>query len=115
MANGEVRQRVASNLRLIASVTGVKQVSIATACGVTKGAVSNWMKGTNSIDIELIPTIADVLGVPVDLLLGKEVDAKVVLLIKVFRSLAPDAQDRVLAFADFELKSGGSDQAAGGA
>lgn len=103
MTISDVRQRIANNMRTIAKAKMIRQVAIADACGVSKGAVSNWFKGTNSIDVDYIPTIAQVLGVSVDVLLGREIDAETASLLSVFEKLDKPARDRVVAFASFEL------------
>lgn len=99
--SNEVRNRIASNLRTIAKARGVAQVSIAKACGVSKGAVSNWFKGLNSIDLEYIPTIASMLGVSVDVLLGSEVDADTAALLGLLSSMDSESRNKVLSFAMF--------------
>ena len=105
MTISEVRQRIATNMRTIAKAKGIRQVAIAEACGVSKGAVSNWFKGTNSIDVDFIPIIAGVLGVSIDVLLGREIDADTASLLAIFEKLDKPARDRVISFASFELSS----------
>lgn len=109
MTTSEARQRIAGNLRTIAKAKRIKQVTIANACKVSKGAVSNWFKGTNSIDIDYIPTIANTLGVSVDVLLGNAIDADTASLLSVFSKLDKEARERVISFATFELENRGTD------
>ena len=62
-ALGEIRKVIGENIKKICSLKGIRQVDIAEHMGVSQGSVSNWIKGTNSIDIENLAELCVFLGV----------------------------------------------------
>ena len=66
-----VKEGIRRNLVEMLALSGKRNVDLAEACGVGKSAVSNWLSGKNSIDIELIPTICDFLNISVDEFFGR--------------------------------------------
>ena len=69
---GEIRKVIVENLKRICAEKNVKQVEIAEHLGVSQGSVSNWFKGTNSIDIENLAKLCEFLGVSLDQMYGAE-------------------------------------------
>ncbi|MBQ9631984.1 MAG: helix-turn-helix transcriptional regulator [Lachnospiraceae bacterium] len=67
---GEIRLIIGSNIKRIAKLKGIRQVDIANYMGVSEGSVSNWIKGTNSIDIENLAKLCQYLGVSLDTIFG---------------------------------------------
>ena len=51
---------------------GMTQEQLAKLLGVTQGAVSQWENGLTHPAFNMLPRLADVLGVTVDKLIGKE-------------------------------------------
>lgn len=110
---GEIRKTIAENIRKICSLKGIRQVEIAEAMGVSQGTVSNWFKGTNSIDIENLASLCDYLGVSLDQIYGvAPLTPEVTLsqdemdLIGMYRSLRPKEQEMLLYTArSFSLNS----------
>ena len=51
------------NLKQVMDARGVKNIDLANALGISKSAVSNWMSGRNSIDIDHIPSICKLLDI----------------------------------------------------
>lgn len=91
---GEVRRIIGENIKKVCSLKGIRQVDISEYMGVSQGSVSNWIKGTNSIDVENLAKLCRFLGVSLDQIFGFEpinpdislsVDEKEV--ISLFRSL----------------------------
>lgn len=68
----ETRKIIGENIKKAAALRGVKQVEIAKHLGVSQGSVSNWIKGTNSIDLELLAKLATFLRVSLDQIFGYE-------------------------------------------
>ncbi len=67
---GEIRKTIGENIKKICVLKGIKQVEIAEKLNVSQGTVSNWFKGTNSIDIENLALLCDFLGVSLDQIYG---------------------------------------------
>lgn len=67
---GEIRKVIGENIKRIAALKGIRQVEIAEHMGVSQGSVSNWIKGTNSIDIENLAELCRFLGVSLDQIYG---------------------------------------------
>lgn len=67
---GEIRKVIGENIKRIAALKGIRQVEIAEHMGVSQGSVSNWIKGTNSIDIENLAELCHFLGVSLDQIYG---------------------------------------------
>lgn len=69
---GEIRKTIGENIKKICSLKGIRQVEVAEHMGVSQGSVSNWIKGTNSIDIENLAKLCAFLGVSLDQIYGVE-------------------------------------------
>ena len=67
---GEIRKTIGENIKKICSLKGIRQVDIARHMGVSEGSVSNWIKGTNSIDIENLAELCSFLGISLDQVYG---------------------------------------------
>lgn len=67
---GEIRKIIGENIKKICTLKNVRQVEIAEHMGVSQGSVSNWIKGTNSIDIENLAELCAFLGVSLDQIYG---------------------------------------------
>jgi transcriptional regulator with XRE-family HTH domain len=63
MAMSEIREMLRKNLVYYFEKCGLKQNKIAEAVGVNPSAVSNWVRGKNSPDIEQIARICDLLDI----------------------------------------------------
>lgn len=67
---GEIRKTVGENIRKVCQLKGIRQVEISEHMKVSQGTVSNWFKGTNSIDIENLAELCSFLGVSLDQIFG---------------------------------------------
>lgn len=67
---GEIRRVIGENIKKLCALKGVKQIDLADHLKVSQGAVSNWIKGTNSIDIEKLAELCQYLGVSLDQIYG---------------------------------------------
>lgn len=86
---GEIRKMIGENIKKACTVKGIRQVDIAEHMGVSQGSVSNWIKGTNSIDIENLAKLCRFIGVSLDQIFG----------------IAPIEQDTMLSSSEKELIS----------
>lgn len=103
---GEIRKRIGENIKKICALKGIRQIEIAEHMGVTQGCVSNWIKGTNSIDIENLAELCAFLGVSLDQIYGvAPITPEVTLsqeesdLIGIFRSMNRAGRDMLIASA----------------
>ena len=93
------------------TATGTKNVELARAIGVSKVAVTNWLNGSNSIDIEKVPVICDFFGVSVDAFLSHS--SKVALdenekrLVRLYRMADAKGQNAIMNAARHSLASSG--------
>ena len=102
-ALGEIRKVIGENIKKICSLKGIRQVDIAEQMGVSQGSVSNWIKGTNSIDIENLAELCVFLGVSLDQIYGMSpITPEVSLsneeteLLSLYRSLTREGQSLVM-------------------
>jgi transcriptional regulator with XRE-family HTH domain len=73
---GEIREAVTANLNYYIKKSGLEQKDIAAAVGVSAGAVTNWLRGKNTPDIEVLNLLCKFLGVSLtDMLEIKKPDA----------------------------------------
>ena len=86
---GEIRKTIGENIKRACALKGIKQVDIAEHMGVSQGSVSNWIKGTNSIDIENLAELCRYIGVSLDQIFG----------------IAPIEQEAMLSSSEKELIS----------
>lgn len=68
---GEIRENVKRNLGFYLSLRKMSQKELAERLGVSQSAVTNWIKGKNAPDIEMVAAICDILDVSVSDLFGK--------------------------------------------
>jgi transcriptional regulator with XRE-family HTH domain len=69
---GEIRDNVKRNLGYYLSLKGISQKELADKLSVSQSAVTNWIKGKNSPDIEVVAQICDILGITVIELFGTD-------------------------------------------
>ena len=60
-----LRERIRLNLVAAMRVAGISQVQLAEKLGISKGTVNNWTRGNNSPDVDMVPQICEVLGIPI--------------------------------------------------
>lgn len=103
---GEIRKTVGENIKKVCQLKGIRQVEISEHMGVSQGTVSNWFKGTNSIDIENLAELCSFLGVSLDQIFGvAPLTPEVTLsqeetdLLSMFRSLNRAGKDMLICTA----------------
>lgn len=101
---GEIRKTIGENIKKICALKGIRQVDIAEHMKVSQGSVSNWIKGTNSIDIENLAQLCMFLGVSLDQIYGVQpINPDVTLtvqekeLIALYRSLNDNGQQLAIS------------------
>lgn len=62
----DTKEAIRQNLLRLMGESGTKNVELARAVGVSKAAVTNWLNGNNSIDVNLVPKICEFFGVSID-------------------------------------------------
>ena len=63
---------IGENIAALRKKNNMTQEALAAEIGVSAQAVSKWENGTNLPDIQLLPVLADVFGVSIDALYGRE-------------------------------------------
>lgn len=103
------KSNIQYTINILMEESGHKGSELADAIGVSRSAVSNWMNGKNSIDIELVPRICDFFGITVDEFFGRsevshltEEDAN---LLNMFHSLNDRGRARLLEEAEMMTRS----------
>lgn len=103
---GEIRKTVGENIKKVCQLKGIRQVDISEHMKVSQGTVSNWFKGTNSIDIENLAELCSFLGVSLDQIFGvAPLTPEVTLsqeetdLLSMFRSLNNQGKDMLMSTA----------------
>lgn len=69
----KTRKTIGENIKKAAQLRGIKQVEMARFLGVSQSSVSNWINGTNSVDIDTLAKLCDFLGVSLNQIAGLEV------------------------------------------
>ena len=69
---GVIRDNVKRNLGYYLSLKGISQKDLAERLSVSQSAVTNWIKGKNSPDIEVVANICEILGITVIDLFGTD-------------------------------------------
>ncbi|MCI8652623.1 MAG: LexA family transcriptional regulator [Angelakisella sp.] len=59
------RERIRLNLVAAMRAAEISQVQLAEKLGISKGTVNNWTRGNNSPDVDMVPQICEVLGIPI--------------------------------------------------
>lgn len=73
---GEIRENVKRNLGYYLSLKGLTQKELAEKLNVSQSAVTNWIKGNNSPDIDTVALICNILDISVVELFGTNGDGQ---------------------------------------
>lgn len=68
--------KIGKNIRQYRKQYGLTQEQLAEAVGVTVGAVSKWESGHSNPDITMLPELADLFEISVDVLLGYQLNCR---------------------------------------
>jgi transcriptional regulator with XRE-family HTH domain len=102
-----VREEVAKNLLFYRKKSGLTQKTLANELGVKHNSVSSWEKGINSIDVEILFKICEILNVSVNDMYGmysnacaEEYDQAEKRIIESVRTLDESGQRKVIIYID---------------
>lgn len=96
---GQIRENVKKNLGYYLSLQGISQKELAEKLGVSQSAVTNWIKGKNSPDIESVAQICQALRISVSDLFGAgdmEMTIHERSLLQLYRDLCPELQEYLM-------------------
>ncbi len=68
---GEIRDNLKKNLNYYLDITNTTQKALSEKLNVSQAAVTNWVKGKNSPDIEMVSEICEFLEIKMSDLLGE--------------------------------------------
>lgn len=111
--DSNIREILRTNLIELLDTHKISQKEFAKAIGVTPAAVNNWMKGSNSPNIEIVAQICSLFSISIADILGqKEEQPKMSTglqispleeeIIEAYRSASPVLQDAVLDILHIE-------------
>ncbi|MDL2286985.1 helix-turn-helix domain-containing protein [Eubacteriales bacterium OttesenSCG-928-G02] len=97
---GKIRDNIRGNLEHYLNLKGMSQKELAEKLGVSQSAVTCWIKGKNSPDIEVVAKICDIFNISVIDLFGTdgkdEKTENLELAISLFNELNPLFQEYAL-------------------
>ena len=104
------KDTIQETLETLLEESGAKRTELASHIGVSCAAVSNWVKGKNSIDVDFIPLICDFFGISVDEFFGRSqptvLGTEERKLLSIFSALDGRGRKRLLEEAEMMARSG---------
>lgn len=102
---GELKMLVAANLKAICKSKGIRQVDLAAHLGVSQGSVANMLNGVSGIDIDVLISICELLGITLNQVYGLDpVDGVLscdeLNLVNIYRALDHVGRQKVVDYAD---------------
>ncbi len=103
----DVRTILTENLNELVRRKGIKSIELAEQLGVSKSAVSHWLAGDNSPNIELLAKICQIYGVKLSEMLNEKIETSYIEkeLLKKYRSLDKRGKGTVEAVLDIEYRN----------
>lgn len=100
----DVRKIITENLNELIKRKNIKSVDLAEQLGVSKSAVSHWLAGDNSPNIELLAKICQIYGVKLSEMLNEKIETSYAEkeMLKKYRSLDEYGQEAVDKVLDVE-------------
>lgn len=104
--SNDIRQSLTKNLNDLIKIKNIKAVDLAEAAGVSKSAVSHWLAGDNSPNIEVLAKICQAYDVRLSEMLNEKIEISYAdkELLKKYRSLDQFGQETVNVVIDSELR-----------
>ena len=110
-----IKETIAKNLKFFREERKITQKQLAEVLGVKHNTISTWENGTNSIDVSLLMQICEYLNVSLNDMFGRENRTsperhspfgtrKDDQLIKLWRKLPPEKQQKMLSIIKLELE-----------
>lgn len=106
----ELKDLIARNLRKYRIEAGMSQIELAKKLHMRSSSISNWEKGRNSIDIDTLFRVCEVLEVPISKMTATEPDERInyvvgnnedMVILELYRNLPPEQQEHLKAYAEF--------------
>ncbi len=94
--------KISDNIRRLRKEKNLTQETLANLLSITPQSVSKWERGEGYPDITMLPSIANCLGVTVDVLLGNDqiiAEKRIQNYISEFKRLTANESTRNLAFS----------------
>ncbi|HBT95070.1 MAG TPA: hypothetical protein DEB24_02715 [Coriobacteriia bacterium] len=95
-----LKENVTKNITTAISLSGYKKVEIARLLGVSKAAITNWTRGDNLPDIEMLAKMSKLFNIPLSAIIGSDtshaISAQEQSLISSFRKLNELGRQRLL-------------------
>lgn len=101
---GRIRDNLQENLISYLEKENITQKQLAELLGVTQAAVTNWVKGKNSPDIELVAEMCNIFNVKITDLMGYDdnpQDQRRQQLLHNYDKLNDTAQNALVMYSDF--------------
>ena len=101
-----VRAVLQRNLNTYIRSSKLSQKEIAEKLGVSKAAITNWLNGSNSPNMEILANLCTILDVPMSKMLSDEtmkLTAKEKKLLDNFKQLSEKGKDELIRFSEFML------------
>ncbi len=107
-----VKDEISKNLVFYRKKNNLTQKKLAEKIGVKNNTISQWENGTNSIDIELLFKICDILGVSINDMFGaystdfnKSLSKEESTLLDNFNTLNKEGKEKLIDYADDLISS----------
>ena len=106
---GVIRDNLQRNIGYYLSFYNMSQKDLADKLGVSQSAVTNWIKGKNSPDIELVAELCNIFGVSITDLMGMnpssaDANSEELSLLTKYRQLDSFGRESVRLLADVEYR-----------
>lgn len=101
-----VRTVLQRNLNTYIKSSKLSQKAIAEQLGVSKAAITNWLNGSNSPNMEVLANLCTILDVPMSKMLSDEtikLTEKEKRLLDNFKQLSEKGKDELIRFSEFML------------
>ena len=101
-----VRAVLQRNLNTYIRSSKLSQKEIAEKLGVSKAAITNWLNGSNSPNMEILANLCTILDVPMSKMLSDEtmkLTEKEKKLLDNFKQLSEKGKDELIRFSEFML------------
>lgn len=102
----DIRSALTENLNELMRIKGIKAVDLAEKVGVSKSAVSHWLAGDNSPNIEILAKICQIYDVKLSELLNEKIEVTYAdkILLKKYHSLDIYSKEVVDSVLEIEFK-----------
>ena len=101
-----IRAVLQRNLNIYIKNSRLSQKEIAEKLGVSRAAITNWLNGSNSPNMEVLANLCTILNVPMSKMLSDEtvkLTEKEKRLLDNFKQLSETGKDELIRFSEFML------------